>query len=435
MRNRRAAGAEHAARPTPTGRREAGERRQGADQRRGRRAARPARGARSRRRKASVRSASSSWWTIRSSSKPTTRLTTLSKAGRCFHFPALCGVIGKPEDVDWLAVAAKAGQWLTFSVWANRLEDKIHDLQTHFDPILQLFDAAGRELAADDNHDFADPMLSYEFKQDGVYYVQIRDTTYGGNANWTYVMQATGGPVATAVFPLAVNPGKPAVLHASGPNVDPAEALKLDVPADLADGPHLFALPTAHGATLATPVVVTSLPIVVETNDAAEKFEKATRVTLPAALTGRLDKSNDVDAYRFAAKKGQIYAFEVVSRRRGPRPTRRCNWSTRKTRSWFRPTTHRVWGRTAAWNGPRRRTENSPLVVSDLHSRGGEAFGYALLAAPAQPDFTIACDPDKLNVGPGGRIPLFVQITRRAGFDGPVAIDLGTLPAGVSVVR
>ncbi len=56
-----------------------------------------------------------------------------------------------------------------------------------------------------------------------------------------------------------------------------------------------------------------------------------------------------------------------------------------------------------------------------------------MLAEPATPDFTLTCDPDKLNVGPGGRIPLFVQLARRAGFNGPVKIDLGPLPAGVAV--
>ncbi len=346
---------------------------------------------------------------------------------------AVCGVIGKSEDVDWYAVTAKAGQRLTFSVWANRLEDKIHDLQTHFDPILQLFDAAGRELAADDNHDFADPMLSYEFKQDGVYYVQIRDTTYGGNANWTYLLQATGGPVATAVVPIAVNPGKPAVLHASGPNVDPAEAIKLDVPAGLIDGPHLFALPTAKGTTLASPIVVTSLPIVVETDDAAEKFEKATRVTLPVALAGRLEKSNDVDAYRFTAKKGRIYAFEVISRRAGAATDPTLQLVNEKDAVVVQADDSPGLGKDCRLEWTATADGDYALVVSDLHNRGGEAFGYALRAAPAEPDFTIACDPDKLNVGPGGRIPLFVQITRRAGFDGPVTVDLGALPAGVSV--
>ena len=81
-----------------------------------------------------------------------------SKGAQALEFPCVVsGAIGKAEDVDWYSVRAKAGQRMTFSVWANRLENKIHDLQAHFDPILQLFDATGRELAADDNHDFADP--------------------------------------------------------------------------------------------------------------------------------------------------------------------------------------------------------------------------------------------------------------------------------------
>ena len=55
-----------------------------------------------------------------------------------------------------------------------------------------------------------------------------------------------------------------------------------------------------------------------------------------------------------------------------------------------------------------------------------------ILAGRAPPDFSLTCDPDKLNVGPGGRVPLFIQVARHGGFDGPVAIDLGPLPAGVS---
>ena len=43
-----------------------------------------------------------------------------------------------------------------------------------------------------------------------------------------------------------------------------------------------------------------------------------------------------------------------------------------------------------------------------------------LEAEAATPDFVLTCDPDKLNVGPGGRVPVFVQVdpprrVRRAG--------------------
>lgn len=341
------------------------------------------------------------------------------------------GAIGKAEDVDWYAVPVKGGQRITFSVWANRLENKIHDLQLHFDPILILHDASGRELAADDNHDLADPLLSYEFKNDGTYYLQVRDTTYGGNLNWTYVLQATTGPVATTVFPLAVNPGTKAELHAKGPNIDPNATILLDVPAALSIGPQLVSLPTANGPTLARPVFVTRLPIVLEKDDTAEDVDKAQSITLPAAACGHLGSANDTDAYRFEAKKDVFYDFEIVARRLGASidPVLKLVDSKGKVVAESDDTSGLGKDARIEWKASGDGVFS--LIVSDLHSRGGDDFGYALQARLASPDFTLTCDPDKINVGPGGRVPLFVQITRHAGFDGPVTINPGTLPTGV----
>ena len=72
------------------------------------------------------------------------------------------------------------------------------------------------------------------------------------------------------------------------------------------------------------------------------------------------------------------------------------------------------------------------MQVADLHSRGGAEFGYVLEAEAALPDFVVTCDPDKLNVGPGGRVPVFVQVTRRSGFSGPVILEWDGLPVGVT---
>lgn len=356
-----------------------------------------------------------------------------AKGAQALTLPCVVsGTIGKTEDVDWYSVSAKKAQRITFSVWANRLENKIHDLQLHFDPILVLHDQTGRELAADDNNDFADPMLSYEFKEDGVYFLEVRDTTYGGNVNWTYALQATAGPVATSVFPLGVNPGKDATLTAHGYNVDTSKPIALKVPANLSPGPWFVSLPTSNGPTLATPVVVTTLPIVLEKDDAPEPASKARGVTLPAAICGVLNTANDVDGFTFEAKKGQIYAFEVVARRAGSAMDPVLKIVTAKDAQSAEADDSPGLGKdlrlewTAPADGP------FTLQVSDLHGRGGHEFGYVLLAEPAQPDFVLTCDPDKLNVGPDGRVPLFVQVTRRAGFTGPVTLALEGLPAGVS---
>ena len=355
-----------------------------------------------------------------------------SKGAQALTLPCVVsGAIGKAEDVDWYALPGKAGQRVVFSVWANRLENKIHDLQTHFDPILLLFDANGRELAADDNHDFADPLLSYEFKQDGTYYLQVRDTTYGGNANWTYALQATTGPVATSVFPIAINPGKTAKLNARGHNLDPAKWVEFEAPASLPLGVEYVALPTEKGRTLATPVVVTEMPVVSEAEDTAAGTANAMKVALPAAVCGRLNSSNDIDAFRFEAKKGQIYRFEVVARRAGAAMDPVLKVINDKDAVLAEADDTPGLGKDPRleWTAPADGT--FAFQVSDLHSRGGDEFGYAILAEPAKPDFVITCDPDKINVGPGGRVPMFFQVVRRAGFNGPVTVDFGPLPPGV----
>lgn len=72
------------------------------------------------------------------------------------------------------------------------------------------------------------------------------------------------------------------------------------------------------------------------------------------------------------------------------------------------------------------------IQVFDLHDRGGDAFGYVLLSEAARPDFSLFCDPDKINVGPGGRVPVFVKVERRQGFAGPVTLGWEGMPAEIS---
>jgi hypothetical protein len=72
------------------------------------------------------------------------------------------------------------------------------------------------------------------------------------------------------------------------------------------------------------------------------------------------------------------------------------------------------------------------VQIADLHARGGEALPYVILAEAAEPDFSLFCDPDLINVGPGGRVPVFVRVARRQGFSAAVTMSWDGLPAGVS---
>ena len=341
----------------------------------------------------------------------------------------ISGRIGKLEDVDWFSFEAAKGQAVAFEVWGNRIENKIHDLQTHFDPLLSIHDALGRELATADNSHFADPCLIFEAPSSATYYLQVRDTTYAGNPSWSYALHAVSGPVATSVFPMAVNPGKNACLEVRGPGFDPSQRITIGVPKDVEDGPHLIA---ASGSSLPFMLVVTTQPIVVEAEDAAADGKTGKAVTLPAALAGRVSGRGDVDGYRFEARKGSIYAFEVVARRAGSECDAVLRLLDSKGATVVEADDTRGLGKDARieWKAPADGT--FVVQVFDLHDRGGDAFGYVLLAEAAKPDFRLVCDPDKINVGPGGRVPVFVKVERRQGFAGPVSLSWQGMPAGVS---
>src|SRR5207253_6395529 len=50
----------------------------------------------------------------------------------------VCGRIEIAEDVDFFKFRAEAGQTFSFEIHCARLQDRIHDLQKHADPMLTL---------------------------------------------------------------------------------------------------------------------------------------------------------------------------------------------------------------------------------------------------------------------------------------------------------
>jgi hypothetical protein len=234
------------------------------------------------------------------------------------------------------------------------------------------------------------------------------------------------------VVPLAVNPGKTARLKLSPSRSDSARSIELPVPKDLQPGPHLFSLAGTEAGTIPVPLVVTRLPIVAEEADVPAAGLPGRPVALPAAFSGGLGARGDSDGYGFKATRGTIYAFEVVARRAGSEcdPVLRLLDSKGALLTQVDDTHGLGKDNRIEWKAPADGTY--VLQVSDLHDRGGAAFGYVLLAEPAHPDFVLTCDPDKINVGPGGRVPVFVRVERRQGFTGDVKMAWEGLPAGVS---
>jgi hypothetical protein len=344
----------------------------------------------------------------------------------------VAGRIEAAEDVDYFKFHAEAGQTFTFEVQCARLQDKIHDLQKHADPILTLLDAGGRELAANDDYYFADPLLGYTFTRAGDYLIQIRDSKYDGDPRWVYALSVTSRPYVSHVFPMAGNPGQTIEVEPVGS----ARAVKPRVPLTVPSEPGVTQVQLDLGGVKTNPTtfIVSPLPQVVEA-EPNDTPEQATRVTVPCGINGRIGKNRDLDHFVFAAPKGKAIRFEVKARRFGTllRSGLDSVIDIMTPKGQVLASNDDAFGKDAGLVFTPPADGDYVLCVRDLNSKGGDTFVYYLEADWARPDFTLRCDPDKAMIGPGSATAWYVHVTRQNGFDGPVSVEVKGLPKGVSV--
>ncbi len=343
----------------------------------------------------------------------------------------VAGRIEAVEDVDFFKFEAKEGEVLSFELFCARLQDKIHDLQKHAKPMLTLFDADGRELAANDHFFFADPMLSYRVPKAGTYFLQVRESTYDGDPRWVYALLATNRPYASHVYPMAGKAGTTV-------EVEPVGSAKLTnakVPLVVAAERGVRQLQLDLGGLKSNPVsfFVSDLPPFAE-QEPNDTPQTATRVTVPAGINGRIGTRRDLDHFVFAAKKGQALRIELKARRFGTL----FNSSLHGVLEVMNPkgvvlansdTTH---GQEAALVFTPSADGDHVLRVRDLNSHGGESWVYHVELDVARPDFAIRCDPDKAMIGPGTSTAWYIHVNRTGGFAGPVQIEVQGLPKDVT---
>ncbi len=344
----------------------------------------------------------------------------------------VCGKLAIPEQVTNFAFEAEAGEMLTCEVYAARLQDKIHDLQNHADPALTLFDEQGKELAGNDDYCFADPKLSYLIKHKGKYRLQIRDAKFEGDARWVYALRITQHPDASHVFPLAHSSGMEQTVELIGTGVALQKKAPLRIPDATPRGEFLAPLTWDGQPLMPVPIWVSDLPV---RTPAEAEWPSGIQLEIPCCINGRLTQPRQAHAMRFEAKAGQIIRFEVIARRFGTSFYSGLDGAIEIQDEQGRVLV-RVDDQTPGIKDPLLlfnppRNGNYTLKLSDLHGKAGDHFIYALEATYPQPDFTLRCDSDIAMIGPGCRVPWYVQITRLHGFNGPVDVSVEGLPEGV----
>ncbi len=348
----------------------------------------------------------------------------------------LCGCIEKAEDLDFFRFKVEAGTELHFHMRCARLQDRIHDLQNHCDPMITLRNSMGSTIAASDNYFYGDPFLAHRFEHAGDYTIEVRDVRYEGNPYWEYALEVSSKPFVTNLFPLGVTIGQETPLKLIGTHLPQPSVLAFKLPAEATVGATWARLAYGGEVTNPAPIYATNLPVVMEQETPNDSPEVAQVVAIPAGINGRISQESDVDCFKFEAKKGERFTFEVRARRYQSALDSNLRILNEKGAVLQENDDLRDLKRGSAdsrienWTVPADGTYC--VEVRDMHLRGGESFIYFLEVTKAEPHFRIYADTDKTLLGPGGNGVVFVKIDRKNGFDGEVQLHVDGLPEGVT---
>jgi hypothetical protein len=349
-----------------------------------------------------------------------------------------CGVIEANEDVDYFKFNVEAGSELNFHVRCARLQDRIHDMQRHADPMITIRNAMGGTVAASDNHFFGDPFLAVNFDRAGEYFLEIRDVRYHGNKYWEYSVEVTNRPFVSNIYPMGIQIGKETNVELVGTSLGENPQSKVTLPPDTLVGPAWKQLALNEAVTNPTAVYATALPVTLESDADNTTPEGSQQLTIPGGINGRISEDSDVDCFRFAAKKGEKYTFEVRARRYqssldpylriinldGKRLAENDDLKDFK-RSFAD-------SRIENWTVP--ADGEYAIEIRDMHLRGGDSYVYFIEATNAEPHFQLYADTDKTLLAPGSNGVVYVQVERKNGFTGDVQLHIEGLPEGVEPV-
>ncbi|HZN64591.1 MAG TPA: PPC domain-containing protein, partial [Tepidisphaeraceae bacterium] len=335
----------------------------------------------------------------------------------------LTGQIGHPGDADCFRFDARKGQCIVFDLHASRDGSPL-------DAAIAVYDAAGKELASDNDTHGADPFLAFDVPADGPYVLEIRDLQFRGGGEYRYRVKCGHFPYVSALFPITSQRGRVVDVKTVGHNLYGADTVKLDL---------TYATPGRVQVRVTTPLGVSNaLPFEVtdaaptpeaEPNDAADK---ATGVPLPADVSGVIAKGDDEDFFRFTVPQKQMVNLEVSARRLGSPVD--ALLTLRNAKGDVIETNDDAAGADARIT---RELDPGDYVASvrDLVYAGGPDHAYRLSVEPtlAPPQgFALRFQPDAIRVHRGGHAAVWCDVSRQNGFAGDVTVTLEGLPRGVT---
>lgn len=244
------------------------------------------------------------------------------------------------NNSDWYKFTAKAGARLIIDCWAQRID-------SHADATLELYDAAGKQLARSRDFNRRDPLIDVAIPADGEYFLRLYDFVYAGGTQYFYRFTVSSGPYVDYILPPAGTPGTKGQFTLYGRNLPggaPADGLTIEgrpleklaveiaIPADktterAAPGTLVkpeeseidgfeYRLVTPQGASNACFLGYAAAPVVLE-QEPNDEPAKANVVTAPCEFVGEFGPRGNPDWLQFDAKAGEVFWVEALSERLG----------------------------------------------------------------------------------------------------------------------
>lgn len=342
------------------------------------------------------------------------------------------GVV-QTEDVDYYAVDVSKGTLITVE-----LEGLRHAyLNNFFDPFVAILDSNRFELARSDDASLLqqDCVCSVEAPEDGRYWIEVRESSFGGTNESLYRLHVGSFARPLAIIPSGGQPGKPietTVIDALGK----AWQQTLTLPAANASRHGVWAARDGHELPSPNLIRVNDMENVVETEPNLDYKTLPVHDKFPVAFNGSLQVPGDRDFFVFSAKKDQQLDIRVYGRSILRSPIDAViNVLKMDGKNVVGADDTGGPDSTVAFKAP--EDGNYAISVRDHLENGGPHYSYRVEVTPQSPAVEVTVAEQEryvsqtVEVPRGGRMAFEVNLARKA-ISGEGRVVIPDLPEGMT---